>query len=372
MADTIVQFRNVSKRYGKTLDVVKGLNIDIDRGEFLTFLGPSGSGKTTCLMMLAGFQSPTSGDIFMNGRLLNHVPPYRRNIGVVFQSYALFPHLNVYQNLAFPLRHHGFAGADIPGMVRQALEMVELHALSDRLPSQLSGGQQQRVALARALVYKPDLVLLDEPLSALDKNLRQQLQLEIKSLHNTLGMTFVFVTHDQNEALTLSDRIVVFDKGEVQQIGLPEQIYNRPHNAFVAGFVGDNNIFPGEVLQSHGDACSVRLVAGEVVQAKCDGSIAPGTRVQIMVRPESFHITDEQRAAANTFDVMVRETIYLGDHLRVTGRLDGDRNVLIKLAPNDQALVPVGRKIRIACHEQNCFAFQTSGDFAAAAMQVKE
>lgn len=361
MVDMIVQFRNVGKRYGKSLDVVKGLNIDIDRGEFLTFLGPSGSGKTTCLMMLAGFQSPTSGEIFMNGRLLNHVPPYQRNIGVVFQSYALFPHLNVYQNLAFPLRHHGYPRVDIPKMVQGALEMVELGALSDRLPSQLSGGQQQRVALARALVYKPDLVLLDEPLSALDKNLRQQLQLEIKSLHKTLGMTFVFVTHDQNEALTLSDRIVIFDKGQVQQIGSPEQIYNRPHNEFVARFVGDNNIFPGEVLRSREDACSVRLDTGEVVQAKCEGSMAPGTQVQLVVRPESLHLANEEQSYSNAFDAIVSEIIYLGDHLRVAGSLDRDRSILVKLAAKDQALVTVGRKIRVACREQDCFAFEKPG-----------
>jgi len=279
----------------------------------------------------------------------------------VFQSYALFPHLNVYQNLAFPLRHHGYPRADIPKMVQEVLEMVELGALSDRLPAQLSGGQQQRVALARALVYKPDLVLLDEPLSALDKNLRQQLQLEIKSLHKTLGMTFVFVTHDQNEALTLSDRIVIFDKGQVQQIGSPEEIYNRPHNEFVAGFVGDNNIFPGEVLQSREDACSVRLDAGEVIQAKCGGSIAPGSRVQLVVRPESLHLTDGEEFYPNTFDVVVSEIIYLGDHLRVVGSLDRDRNVLMKLAARDQALIAVGKKIQIGCREQDCFAFQTLG-----------
>jgi putative spermidine/putrescine transport system ATP-binding protein len=325
MTDTIVQIRNVTKRYGNSLDVIKGLSFDITRGEFLTFLGPSGSGKTTCLMMMAGFQSPTSGDIFMNGKLLNHVPPYRRNIGVVFQSYALFPHLNVYENLAFPLRHHGYPRADIPKMVREALDMVELGALSGRLPSQLSGGQQQRVALARALVYKPDLVLLDEPLSALDKNLRQQMQLEIKRLHSTLGMTFVFVTHDQNEALTLSDRIVVFDGGEIQQIGSPEQIYSQPHNDFVAGFVGDNNMFWGRALLSGENSCSLRLSGGEGVRARCDGRIDPDARVRFVVRPESLHLRDEEDCP-NIFNATINEIIYLGDHIRVLAHNPENRN----------------------------------------------
>ncbi|MGX8013597.1 ABC transporter ATP-binding protein [Mesorhizobium sp. ORM8.1] len=359
MTDTIVQFRNVSKRYGKSLDVVKGLDIDIDRGEFLTFLGPSGSGKTTCLMMLAGFQSPTSGDIFMNGQLLNHVPPYRRKIGVVFQSYALFPHLNVYQNLAFPLRHHGFPRVEIPRMVREALDMVELGTLGDRLPSQLSGGQQQRVALARALVYKPDLVLLDEPLSALDKNLRQQMQLEIKRLHKTLGMTFVFVTHDQDEALTLSDRIVVFDKGEVQQVGSPRQIYSEPGNEFVAGFVGDNNMFWGHVLSSEKNSCLVKLGEGKVVRARCEGSIDPGTRVRFVVRPESLQMAAED-GRPNMFEVTVDELVYLGDHIRVTGKLDADRSVLVKLPATNQEISPIGRQLKLSCREEDCFAFQAT------------
>ena len=245
-------------------------------------------------------------------------------------------------------------------MVREALDMVELGALSDRLPSQLSGGQQQRVALARALVYKPDLVLLDEPLSALDKNLRQQMQLEIKRLHKTLGMTFVFVTHDQDEALTLSDRIVVFDKGEVQQVGSPRQIYSEPGNEFVAGFVGDNNMFWGQVLSSENNSCLVRLGEGIVVHARCEASIAPGTRVRFVVRPECLQVAKED-GPRNVFEVTVNELVYLGDHIRMTGKLDADRSVLVKLPAIDQEISPIGRQLKLSCREEDCFAFQPIG-----------
>ena len=239
--DPIVTFDEVSKSYdGKSL-VVNALDLALLRGEFLTLLGPSGSGKTTTLMMLAGFEDPTSGTITLEGRRLNNVPAHRRGIGMVFQNYALFPHMSVAENLTFPLEMHGCPKGDMAPKVQRALDMVRLPHLRDRKPAQLSGGQQQRVAVARALVFEPKLVLMDEPLGALDKQLREQMQLEIKHLHENLGVTVVYVTHDQSEALTMSDRIAVFHHGRVQQLARPAELYERPANAFVASFIGENN-----------------------------------------------------------------------------------------------------------------------------------
>jgi putative spermidine/putrescine transport system ATP-binding protein len=254
-----VEFRNVQKSYdGETL-VVKDFNLSIAKGEFVTMLGPSGSGKTTCLMMLAGFEPVTHGEILLKGRSINDVPPHKRGIGMVFQNYALFPHMTVAENLAFPLKVRKFSAADVEAKVKQALEMVELPGFGHRRPAQLSGGQQQRVAVARALVFDPELILMDEPLGALDKQLREQMQYEIKHIHESLGVTMVYVTHDQSEALTMSDRIAVFEDGVVQQLASPADLYEKPENAFVAGFIGENNQLDGTVREVHGDACTVAL-----------------------------------------------------------------------------------------------------------------
>ena len=232
-----VTFENVQKTYdGKEL-VVKNLNLNIYRGEFLTMLGPSGSGKTTCLMMLAGFENSTNGEIKLNGNLINNIPPYKRNIGMVFQNYALFPHMSVAENLAFPLEVRKIEKADRDKKITRALEMVKMEQFKNRMPAQLSGGQQQRVALARSLVFEPDLVLMDEPLGALDKQLREQMQYEIKHLHEELEITVVYVTHDQSEALTMSDRVAVFNDGVIQQLASPNELYEKPTNSFVAQFI---------------------------------------------------------------------------------------------------------------------------------------
>ena len=232
--DVFVRFKEVQKSYdGETL-VVKNLNLDIPRGEFVTMLGPSGSGKTTCLMMLAGFEPATHGEIYLGDRPINAVPPHKRGIGMVFQNYALFPHMTVNENLAFPLEVRRMSKSEIASRVKRALDMVQLGAFGERRPAQLSGGQQQRVAVARALVFDPDLVLMDEPLGALDKQLREQMQYEIKHIHESLGVTVVYVTHDQAEALTMSNRIAVFDDGVIQQLASPSDLYERPENAFVA------------------------------------------------------------------------------------------------------------------------------------------
>ncbi|MDE0728787.1 MAG: ABC transporter ATP-binding protein, partial [Alphaproteobacteria bacterium] len=251
----VVEFVAVEKTYDGDTNVVKGLSLTIQSGEFLTLLGPSGSGKTTTLMMLAGFEEPTAGEILLHGKSLRKVPPYHRNMGIVFQNYALFPHKTVTANVAYPLKQRRLAKAEIAERTLRALKMVELEHLAERRPAQLSGGQQQRVALARALVFEPELVLMDEPLGALDKNLREQMQIEIKHLHEQLGMTVVYVTHDQREALTMSDRVAVFNDGVVQQIDSPHAIYERPGNSFVANFIGENNNLDGRVTKMLNGEC---------------------------------------------------------------------------------------------------------------------
>ena len=246
--DTLVRFIEVQKSYdGETL-VVKNLNLDVARGEFLTMLGPSGSGKTTCLMMLAGFEPATHGEITLDGVPINNVPPHKRGIGMVFQNYALFPHMTVAENLAFPLQVRKMKKTEIESRVNRALDMVQLGGFGGRRPAQLSGGQQQRVAVARALVFDPALVLMDEPLGALDKQLREQMQYEIKHIHENLGVTVVYVTHDQSEALTMSNRVAVFNDGVIQQLASPDDLYERPENAFVAQFIGENNTLNGTCL----------------------------------------------------------------------------------------------------------------------------
>ncbi|MDR6632051.1 putative spermidine/putrescine transport system ATP-binding protein [Phyllobacterium sp. 1468] len=260
--DRFVEFVDVEKSYdGRTFAVTR-LNMHVAKGEFLTLLGPSGSGKTTTLNMLAGFERPTNGSIFLDGQSVDRRPPYERNIGMVFQNYALFPHMTVEENVGFPLSVRKFSKADVTTRVHKALDMIQLRKFGDRRPGQLSGGQQQRVALARALVFEPTLVLMDEPLGALDKKLREHMQLEIKQLHSMLGVTIVYVTHDQSEALTMSDRVAVFNNGGIAQIGTPDNLYKKPESPFVASFIGENNTLEGVVDHITGHVCQVALKGG--------------------------------------------------------------------------------------------------------------
>ncbi|MEC8940878.1 MAG: ABC transporter ATP-binding protein, partial [SAR324 cluster bacterium] len=285
-SEAYVSFQSVQKSYdGETL-VVKDLNLDAHRGEFLTMLGPSGSGKTTCLMMLAGFETVTHGEIILDGTSINNVPPHKRNIGMVFQNYALFPHMTVYENLAFPLQVRKMSKSDIEDRVKKVLDMVQLGAFGTRRPMQLSGGQQQRVAVARALVFEPKLVLMDEPLGALDKQLREQMQYEIKHIHENLEVTVVYVTHDQSEALTMSNRIAVFDDGVIQQLAAPDLLYEKPDNAFVAQFIGENNTFYGKVIGLDGDICTVEVEGGEKLKALAVNIQGVGFDTMISLRPE--------------------------------------------------------------------------------------
>lgn len=314
LAHPQIRFENVSKSYG-SLRVVQDLSLGIASGEFVSLLGPSGSGKTTLLMMLAGFEEVSSGAIWLDQRRIDALPPHRRDMGVVFQNYALFPHMSVAQNVAFPLRMRGVGRAEIEQRVTRALDMVQLSTMRDRRPTQLSGGQQQRVALARALVFEPTVVLMDEPLGALDKQLREQMQLDIRALHQRLGLTIVFVTHDQAEALTMSDRIAVFNHGRIEQIGSPRDVYDRPATRFVAEFIGETNLVEGTVAARHGSNILIQLDNGKTIEAASSAEI--GRRAVVSIRPERIVLTNSALTEANAWPTTVVDSIYQGDHLRV-------------------------------------------------------
>ncbi|GAB5501361.1 ABC transporter ATP-binding protein [Pyruvatibacter sp.] len=374
-ADPLVRFRGVQKTYdGETL-VVKGLDLDIARGEFLTLLGPSGSGKTTCLMMLAGFEMPTGGDILLDGDPITTLPPHKRDIGMVFQNYALFPHMSVAENLAFPLKVRGMAPGVIATKVADALDMVELEDFGSRMPAQLSGGQQQRVAVARALVFEPKLVLMDEPLGALDRMLREQMQLEIKRLHENLGITIVYVTHDQGEALTMSDRIAVFNDGVIQQVDPPARLYEEPQNSFVASFIGESNRLAGEIRGTVSGKVTVALDGSNgLVLAAPVAVHDTGARTLLSIRPERVHVlsADDTASFDNVFEGTVRELIYLGDHVRARLTLGGNDDFVVKV-PNmaGSASLARGDKVRVGwsaddAHALDYMEFETDGPRAAA------
>ncbi len=356
-----VRFKNVQKSYDGLTLVVKDLNLDIGKGEFVTMLGPSGSGKTTCLMMLAGFESATQGEIVLNGRPINNIPPHKRGIGMVFQNYALFPHMTVAENLSFPLAVRKMPKDKISLKVGQALGMVQMGEFGDRYPAQLSGGQQQRIALARALVFDPELVLMDEPLGALDKQLREQMQFEIKHIHQQLGVTMVYVTHDQSEALTMSDRIAVFNDGIIQQLASPDDLYERPENRFVAQFIGENNELGGTVDAVDGDIARVTLDNGEKVSALAVNVEGAGARTMLSIRPERVIIDPDESRVPQVIGGLVRELIYLGDHIRCRMTVAGNDEFIVKVpnAPGNRRL-QVGEKIRIGWITEDCRALDAA------------
>ena len=334
----LVRFVGVQKTYDGVQLVVRQLDLDIQRGEFLTLLGPSGSGKTTTLMMLAGFESPTAGEILLDGKPITRTPPHKRNFGMVFQNYALFPHLTVAQNVAYPLTVRKVPKAEADQRVARALAMVRLQGMDTRLPSQLSGGQQQRVALARALVFEPQLVLMDEPLGALDKQLREHMQIELKELHRQLGVTFVFVTHDQGEALTMSDRVAVFNNGVIQQIDAADRMYEAPANRFVAGFIGDSTMLRGTVRAvgagDRGEHCSIELTDGRTLSGLNVNGAGVGAQVEAGIRPERITVhTQVVSARGNVLRAEVRDVIYFGDHLRLLCAVgEGQAAATVKMA----------------------------------------
>lgn len=352
-----VRFKDVQKSYdGKTL-VVKGLALDIARGEFLTLLGPSGSGKTTCLMMLAGFETATHGEIYLSGRPINSMPPNKRGIGMVFQNYALFPHLTVAENLAFPLQVRKMSKADIDAKVKRALEMVSLPQFAARKPAQLSGGQQQRVAVARALVFEPELVLMDEPLGALDKQLREQMQYEIKHLADRLGVTVVYVTHDQGEALTMSDRIAVFNDGVIQQLSTPTELYEAPTTSFVAQFIGENNRLNGRIERAADGLCMVRLGDGTTLEATAVNVTTQGAETTLSVRPERVEVNPTSPEMRNRIRGTVKELIYLGDHVRAFVATQAGTEFVVKAQNRDSAVrFAEGEEIVLGWQTKDCRA----------------
>ncbi len=351
LTDPYIRFDHVSKAFG-ALTVVDDLELDIARGEFVCLLGPSGSGKTTLLMMLAGFEAPTAGRVLLGGVDIVPLPPHRRNMGVVFQSYALFPHMSVAENVAFPLEMRGVSRAETTAKVARALDMVQLGAYRERRPSQLSGGQQQRVALARALVFEPSVVLMDEPLGALDKKLREQMQLDIRALHRDLGLTIVFVTHDQSEALTMADRIAVFNHGKIEQIGPPDAIYERPATRFVADFIGETNVAEGVVERAGDGTATIRLTNGGLVTVTTPVALAPQQPVAICVRPERVRL-GAAASEPNAFAATVADCVYHGDHLRV--HLDEATGGFVAKADRQRAEWAEGARVSAAFAPEDCW-----------------
>ncbi|MEO0751007.1 MAG: ABC transporter ATP-binding protein [Pseudomonadota bacterium] len=357
-SDAFVAFERVQKSYdGETL-VVKDLNLAMPKGEFLTMLGPSGSGKTTCLMMLAGFETATHGKILLDGVSINNIPPHKRGIGMVFQNYALFPHMTIAENLSFPLEVRKIGKSDREAKIKRALDMVEMGAFGGRRPAQLSGGQQQRVALARALVFEPELVLMDEPLGALDKQLREKMQFEITNLAHSLGITTVYVTHDQTEALTMSDRVAVFDDGRIQQIAPPDELYESPQNSFVAQFIGENNTLGGTVKEIKNDVALVQLDNGDLIDAKPVNVTQPGERTTISIRPERVEVNrDRLGPDAHTLKAEVAEFIYMGDVFRTRLKVAGSEDFIIKSRNSaDQQRLQPGAVVEIGWQPEDCRA----------------
>ena len=348
--DAHLRCERVSKHYGD-VRAVDDISVDIAREEFITLLGASGSGKTTMLMTIAGFTAPDRGRIVLDGEDITHTPAFRRNIGVVFQSYALFPHMNVFANVAYPLKVRKVARSEIAERVEVTLDLVRLGGFGGRLPHQLSGGQQQRVALARAIVFEPRLLLMDEPLGALDKKLREYMQLEIKHLQRQLRITVIYVTHDQSEALTMSDRIAIMNHGRFEQIGAPDELYRRPVNRFVADFIGETCFLEGVAGEMEGGGLGTARLGGVTVRFPATGSVPHGERIELMVRPEAIAPTagpEDGRNGRNRLEGTVEEAVYLGELTTYHVRLDDGQTLLMKVQnQHDTARLAEGGRVAL-------------------------
>jgi spermidine/putrescine transport system ATP-binding protein len=350
--DVAVELAGVTKRFGEFV-AVDELTLDIYEGEFFSLLGPSGCGKTTTLRMIAGFEEPTEGGISVAGDPVRSVPPYRRPVNTVFQSYAIFPHLNVFDNVAFGLRRAGVKGEELRGRVIDACEMVQLSGFEKRKPNMLSGGQQQRVALARALVNRPKVLLLDEPLGALDLKLRKEMQLYLKELQHEVGITFIYVTHDQEEALTMSDRIAVMNEGKVQQVADPPTLYERPDNRFVADFIGQTNVFSGTVEAVDGSRATLSVPSGEKVEAFTgEAEVMVGQAAHAAVRPEKVRFGGE---GDNVMTVKIHQIVYLGVSTQYIADLpDGEKLVLYQQNTTEDGHPEIGDEARVSWDARNC------------------
>lgn len=347
-----IAVREIVKSYG-AFRAADQVSLEIEPGEFITLLGPSGSGKTTLLNLIAGFQKPDDGEILVDGKAIQDVPTHKRGFGMVFQSYALFPNMTVTQNVAFPLRMAGVDRATAERRVAETLDMMRLSEHAAKSPSQMSGGQQQRVAIARAIVLRPKVVLMDEPLSALDRRLRESIQIEIRQLHRTLGSTILFVTHDQGEALTMSDRIAVMDAGKIVQVGTPTEIYRHPKDRFVASFVGESNLIEAEVVQKRGTTMTLKNRAGYVFSAESRDAIDVG-RASVLVRPERIAISDVP--TANSIPAVVTSALFLGEILRVEVRMEGGETLLIRCTDRTGRPLPsVGDLLHVSWGTEDCW-----------------
>jgi putative spermidine/putrescine transport system ATP-binding protein len=341
MTQPFLSIRGIRKSYGPVI-AVKNVSMDIAEGEFMTFLGPSGSGKSTTLYILAGFQDPSGGDILLKGQSLLSTPSHKRNIGMVFQRYTLFPHLSVGENVAFPLRIRRRPQAEIAERVKAALKLVRLEGFEDRMPALMSGGQQQRVALARALVYKPPVLLMDEPLSALDKKLREEIQFEIRRIHHETGVTILYVTHDQEEALRLSDRIAVFSQGEIDQIGTGPELYSNPATRFVAGFIGDSNFLEATVVESNAGKAKLSLGDGVMVEGvPLHGGAAANGKASLMLRPERLSLS--RASVPSGISVTVRDITFLGNNVEVSTATPEGVDLAVRLPFGHEAILSLAR-----------------------------
>ena len=346
-----VELSAVTKRFGEFV-AVGDLTLDIYEGEFFSLLGPSGCGKTTTLRMIAGFEEPTEGGISVGGDPMRGVPPYRRPVNTVFQSYAIFPHLNVFDNVAFGLRRSGVKGEELHKRVTDACEMVQLSGFEKRKPSMLSGGQQQRVALARALVNHPEVLLLDEPLGALDLKLRKEMQLYLKNLQHEVGITFIYVTHDQEEALTMSDRIAVMNEGRVQQVADPPTLYELPRNRFVSDFIGQTNVFSGTVESVSGKRITLSTPSGKVEATAREAEVEVGAEAHAAVRPEKVRFGSE---GDNVSTARIQQLVYLGVSTQYIAELpDGEKLVLYQQNSREDANPEIGEEVSVAWDTRNC------------------
>jgi spermidine/putrescine transport system ATP-binding protein len=367
MAETDVRLDGVTKRFAETT-AVDDLTLDIERGEFFSLLGPSGCGKTTTLRMIGGFEEPTLGTVYLVGKDVTNLPAYQRDVNTVFQSYALFPHLNIFENVAFGLRRKKVSKSEVQRRVKEALVLVDLPGYEKRRPTQLSGGQQQRVALARALVNRPKLLLLDEPLGALDLKLRKQMQLELKRIQRDVEITFLYVTHDQEEAMTMSNRLAVMRQGKIEQIGTPEHVYENPATEFVAGFLGASNLLDGEVKERNGAAAAVQVLGGSVVHVPIERLNGQDGRVKVGVRPEKIRLELDQgdpQPGWNSVPGTLRESTYVGVSHQYTVDGPGDRTLTVYAQNLGHTPAPgLGERVRLVWRPEHTFAVQPSEPLA--------
>jgi len=351
--DSKLKIRNLRKTYGPVI-ALAGANIDLREGEFMTLLGPSGSGKTTMLMIIAGLTPPDSGEVWIDGKLATYAPTFKRDIGMVFQNYALFPHLSVYENIAFPLRMRKMSEATIAKEVARVLEVIRLPDVGQRLPRELSGGQQQRIALARCIVYQPSIILMDEPLGALDKKLRDQMQLEIKHLHTQLDITVLYVTHDQEEALAMSDRICLMNLGEIDQLGTPDDLYFRPETVFAADFLGESNLLESTVVSASDHLVHLRGPGDTPIRAAPRGDVREGETLKFMVRPENIRLLADGEDTANVITATLQDVILAGQVTKYYGKLaDGTTVFATQLTRVDAPPAEPGSEVRFGWSEES-------------------